>query len=277
MRFLFSTGSLWSYSIERCFRLAKKAGFDGLELVVDQRWESRQASYLIGLVDQHQLPILAIHSPFMPNLPGWPADQPSRIFYSVKLAERLDAQVVVHHLPSRVGFAFLQLPGRGVFVPTPTNPETGYRRWIEDQYREFQSGTDVKLCIENMPAYRRFGRRWNYSHWNTVADLARFTYLTMDTTHLGTWGMDPLEVYSQLGDRVAHFHLSNFDGREHQRPDQGHLPLDRLLERLSVDQYAGFVTLELYPEALHAGEPDEVILTHLRDCLDFCRRWTVSG
>jgi sugar phosphate isomerase/epimerase len=274
MRFLFSTGSLWSYSIERCFLLAAQAGYDGIELVVDHRWESRQASYIKDLIEQHELPVLAIHSPFMPNVPGWPEDQPSRILNSVKLAEQLGSQVVVHHLPSRIGFALLQFPGRRVFIPTPTNPESGYRRWIEKKYPEVQSGTDVKLCIENMPAYRRFGRRWSFSHWNTVAELSRFAHLTIDTTHLGTWGLDPVEIYSQLSDRVAHIHLSNFDGREHQRPDNGHLALDRLLKRITADRYDGFVTLELYPEALHAGEPDEVVLSQLRSCLDFCHHWT---
>jgi sugar phosphate isomerase/epimerase len=274
MLFLLSTGSLWSYSIERCFFLGKEAGYDGIELVVDHRWETRQASYLSQFVEKHQLPILAIHSPFMPHLPGWPADQPLRIELSVKLAEQLGAQVVVHHLPNRIGFAFLQSTKRRRFIPVPSNPEAGYRRWIENGYREFQSGTDVKLCIENMPALRKFGRRWSYSHWNTTSEISRFRYITIDTTHLGTWGLDPLKVYSELGEKVAHIHLSNYDGHEHQLPDNGQLQLDILLKRLSEDHYSGFVTLELYPEALHAGEPDDVVLTHLRNSLEFCHQST---
>ncbi len=274
MQFLFSTGSLWTYRVERCFQLASEAGYDGLELVVDHRWETRQADFLLALIERYQVPVMAIHSPFLPDLPGWPVDQPSRIQLCVKLAEQLEAKVVVHHLPSRIGFGALQIPGRRLFIPLPFKAEIGYRRWIEVEYQICQSETDVKLCIENMPAYRRFGRRWNYSHWNTIAELTRFANLTIDTTHLGTWGLDPLEVYLQLGGRAAHFHLSNFDGREHRRPDDGQLHLNARLERLSSDNYSGFVTLELFPEALQAGEPDEVVLTSMKECLDFCRHWT---
>jgi sugar phosphate isomerase/epimerase len=271
MKILFSTGSLWSYSVERCFQLAADAGFDGLEIVVDHRWETRQAEILRPLIDQHRLPVLAIHSPFLPDLPGWPIDQPARIQHSVALAEQIGARVVVHHLPSRIGFGALQIPGRRLFIPLPFRAESDYRRWIEDDYGQYQSKTDVKLCMENMPAYRRFGRRWNYSYWNTVLDLHRFQNLTIDTTHLGTWDLDPLEVYSRLGGRVAHFHLSNFDGREHRRPSDGRLPLDTLLQRLSADDFPGFVSLEVYPEVLQAGEEDEIVLARMKECLDFCR------
>jgi sugar phosphate isomerase/epimerase len=274
MRFLFSTGSLWSYSIERCFHLAEQAGFDGIEVVIDQRWESRQSYYLAKLIERHRMPVLAVHSPFMPDIPGWPSDQPSRIQRAARLAEEVGADVVVHHLPARFGFAFVQSPGRRFFIPTPTNPEVGYRHWIESEYENFQSSTGVKLCIENMPAYRRFGRRWNYCHWNTPQKLNRFPNLTMDTTHLGTWGIDPLDFYSTLNSRIRHIHLSNYNNLEHQRPETGMLRLDHLLTRLAEDNYQNLITLELYPDALDAGEEDEVILGHLRTSLEYCRRWS---
>jgi sugar phosphate isomerase/epimerase len=276
IRFLFSTGSLWSYSIERCFLLAKEAGFDGLELVVDHRWDSRQEEYLNQLVERSGLPLLAIHSPFIPNVPGWPNDQPSRIQWSIELAKAVGANVVVHHLPTRIGFAWVQYIGRRFFVPMPTNPEGEYRRWIEGDYRQVQSSNEVKLCIENMPAYRRFGRRWNYCHWNTPFELARFSNITLDTTHLGSWNLDPLEVYTSLVDRVRHIHLSNYNGREHQRPENGNLRLDLLLRSLVSHDYAGHVTLELLPEALDAGGPDDRILDHLRSSLAYCRQFAVG-
>ena len=35
MHFIFSTGSLYTYGIDRCFAFAQRAGFDGVELLVD--------------------------------------------------------------------------------------------------------------------------------------------------------------------------------------------------------------------------------------------------
>lgn len=273
MRFIFSSGSLWSYSLERCFAFAREAGFDGLEVVADQRYETRQSDYLRDLIQRRQLPIVAIHSPFMATIPGWPEDQPRRLGESVKLAEAVGAQVVVHHLPSRIGLAWINIPGRFFPMPLPWNPEKLYRRWLDQGYSDLQDGTEVQLCIENMPAYRRFGRRWNLNYWNTPEQITRFRHITLDTTHLGTWGLEPLGVYRRLGERVAHLHLSNFDGREHLPPEKGSLNLGALLAHMVSDGYTGAVCFELQPDVLGAGDPDEQVIDRMSRSLAYCRMW----
>jgi sugar phosphate isomerase/epimerase len=108
---------------------------------------------------------------------------------------------------------------------------------------------------------------------NDLDVLAGLPHLTLDTTHLGTWGIDPLAVYEQLRARIVHVHLSNFDGSEHRLPEDGVLPLAELLQRLSRNGYAGAVSLELCPEVLQA-EYEAKVLPHLRRALLFCREHT---
>src|SRR5690606_28874554 len=98
--------------------------------------------------------------------------------------------------------------------------------------------------------------------------------LTLDTTHLGTWGLDPADVYLRLGNRVRHVHLSNFDGREHRRPETGKLRLDRLLALMASAGYTGAISLELHTDALDAGGQDSRIIEHLKNSLRHCREWT---
>ena len=187
MDFIFSTGSLWSYGIERCFELAARAGFDGIELMVDQRWDTRQPDHLRRLSDQHHLPIVAVHSPFTPYVPGWPPDQPRRIQESVKLAQVLGARVMVHHLPFRFGLTWVQIGRKMLPLPVPgRDTRHSYRRWLERDYPALQASASVTLCIENMPTKQILGRRWQFHHWNTPEEIVRFPSLTMDTTHLGT-------------------------------------------------------------------------------------------
>jgi sugar phosphate isomerase/epimerase len=268
---LFSTGSLWSYGIDRCYALAAAAGFDGIELMVDQRWDSRQPDYLAPLGRAHGLPVLAVHSPFA-HVPGWPDDMPGRIRASVVLAEALGAPVVVHHLPARVGMAWLRTAARFFPVPMPRNPEAPYRDWLERDYAAFQATTSIRLCIENMPAFRRFGRPISLYRWNTAAGMARFPAQTMDTTHLGTWDLDPTEALAASAERIGHVHLSDFDGREHRLPGEGRLRLDRFLAALAASGYAGAVSMEVLPEVLDAGRPDASVLARLRAGLAFIRR-----
>ncbi len=41
-----STGSLYTYGTARVFELAAEAGYDGIEILTDHRWDSRQPAYL---------------------------------------------------------------------------------------------------------------------------------------------------------------------------------------------------------------------------------------
>ncbi|MCY3900116.1 MAG: sugar phosphate isomerase/epimerase [Caldilineaceae bacterium] len=277
MRFILSTGSLYNYSIDRVFALAAEAGFDGIEMLIDHRWDTRQADYLQHLMESHSLPIPAFHSPFSRNCSGWGETEYGAIARTAELAYELGAQVVVHHLPMRFGYAFLQAAGRNLLLPNPFDSGRQYATWLSEGYAALQTSTDVLLCIENLPAVRFLGRRVNPARWNahsraTLDDITRFPHLTLDTTHLGTWGLDPLEAYDRWGQRVKHVHLSNFDGSEHRRPEDGSLRLGALLSRMAADGYSYSISLELQPDALEAGAPDSRIVDLLRGSLYFCRK-----
>ncbi len=276
MKFIFSTGSLYSYGTARVIALAAQAGFDGIELMVDQRWDTRQPAHLLPLLEKHNLPVLAVHSPFR-AVPGWPPEQPGLIRAAVQLAEAVAAPVVIHHLPARLEFAFVRMRRLQLQVPVGVRPaEQRYRQWLLSDYPQLQAETHVKLCIENMPARKWWGRRLNRHHWNcvdwaSVDAITRFSSLTMDTTHLATWGLEPTEVYRRWGEQVGHIHLSNYNGREHRRPEHGQLDLTRLLRALATNHYDGAISLELHPDALGAGKPDEHVVGLMRESLRYCR------
>ena len=277
MRFLFSTGSLYTYSIARCFGFASAAGFDGIELMIDSRWDTRQTDFIETLINQYNLPVVAVHAPLRP-ISGWAEGVPARIQQTLNVAEVLGAVVVVHHLPMRVGFGEFRIKGRHYIIPFPWwSMHKDYIAWLDDGYGRLQETTDVQLCIENMPAKHYFGRKWSPSPWNTIEEIQRFSSLTMDTTHLGTWGLDPTEVYKQLSERVKHIHLSNYNGREHRRPEAGELRLDRLLTHLTATGYSGTITIEVSPDALDAGCDDTHMVNLLTTSLECCRTWAAAG
>lgn len=282
MQFIFSTGSLYSYGTARAIAFAAAAGFDGIELMVDERWDTRQADYLYPLLEQHQQPVLAVHSPFR-AVNGWPPEQAQLIEKSVELAEKLGAPVVIHHLPNRMEFAFARLGNMRLQIPIGARPaDQRYQQWLEHDYTILQAKTNVKLCIENMPTRKWWGRRLNRHRWNAtdmtdVTAITRFPHLTLDTTHLGTWGLDPVTVYGQWGDKVGHIHLSNYNGREHRRPEHGELDLAALIGALVRSGYNGAVSLELHPDALGAGKADQHVIMLMRESLNHCRSWAAAA
>ncbi|RME48031.1 MAG: sugar phosphate isomerase/epimerase [Chloroflexi bacterium] len=268
-----STGSLYTYGLDRVFALAADAGFDGLELMVDHRWDTRHVGYLRRLMDRHGVPILAVHSPFVLSVPGWPRDEPGRIRQSIQLAESVGARVVVAHLPRRLDRFVLESKTARLrlLIPLPWPGQRSYRRWLVDELDEFRASTPVTIAIENMPAWRFLGTRINTCYWNDIESIAQFAQLTMDTTHLGTWGIDPCMAYQVWGARVAHVHLSNFNGAEHRLLNDGHLRLDYLLERLGIEGYDGIITLEFNPASLQA-ENGERVRENLEESLAFCQQ-----
>jgi sugar phosphate isomerase/epimerase len=272
-----STGSLYTYGLDRVFGLAKKAGFDGIEVLVDGRWDTRQADYLKHLIERHGLPIVSLHSPFhLVQVPGWEQDPLWRLKRTVELAEALGAQVVVAHPPLGWLRISLRVTGasnkRDFWVGLPLSWFVGrpYARWLCDQLEGFQRDTEVIVAVENMPRRQIGPLGFDLYQMTRLESLERFRHLTLDTTHLATHGIDILQTYERLAGRVAHVHLSNYNGREHRLLQDGHLPLADFLRRLNQDGYGGIVALELQPDVLGAGD-DNQVLANLWAAVDFCR------
>jgi len=266
MRFALSTGSLYTYGLDRVFALAAEAGFDGIEVLVDPRFDTRQPIYLWRLMERYGLPILSIHAPFrLRRLTAWPKTQPESIAATAELARAVGADVIIAHLP--------------YFT------ERAYMRWLRNDLRAWQRAhPNPVVAVENMPL--KWIRWWPFAplemwRMNGLEEWGAFPHLTLDTTHLGTKGLDPLMVYERVRDRVVHVHLSNAhrEGRrvrEHRRLEDGFLQLDALIARLAQDGYDGIATVELEPEALEA-EDEQKVRFHLRQQISFCRQHSRGG
>jgi sugar phosphate isomerase/epimerase len=268
-----STGSLHSYGVARVFELAAQVGYDGIEVVVDSRWDSRQPAYLRRLSADYDLPIVALHSPFLGDVTAWPDDQLGRLKRTVTLSQQVGVSLVVTHLPLRFGAIVCQWgihQSRSLWLLVPILRRGPYYDFLHNDLAEFEAEAGITIAVENMPLNRRWGLKINRFWLNGPASLERLPHLTLDTTHLGTWGLDPLTVYEQLRERVAHVHLSNFDGKEHCSPPDGRLPLAEFLRLLARDGYRGAITVETGPEAMDA-EDEVKCLAALRRALAFCR------
>jgi sugar phosphate isomerase/epimerase len=270
-----STGSLYTYGLTRIFALAAEAGFDGIEIMVEAPQDTRDAAYLQCTAAEAGLPIVALHSPFVLDVPGWPGDQMGRLERTVALAQAIDVPLVVTHLPFRVYALSCQWHGtrpRRVFVPVFWPRREPYYRLLRSSERlaEMEAESGVVIAVENMPARHFLGLPLPLYWLNTLEQLGRFPHLTLDTTHIGTWHLSLIDAWRVLGKQVAHVHLSNYDGREHRLPPDGELPLGAFLERLGQDGYGGAVTVECGPDAFQAEDP-AACRANLERTLSFCR------
>lgn len=270
---ILSTGSLHSYGLSRAFELASQAGFPAVEVLIDQRWDTRQPEYLNRLQEQTGVGIASLHSPFVAGVPGWENDQLCRLKRTVKLAREVGARHVVAHLPYRFAFVWLNASWRsdsrlGLPIPAPGR-DAAYTRFLQTELPALEAESGVTIVVENLPCRRLGPFRYNGYRLNTLDRWGQLPHLNLDTTHLATWGYDLLPTYERHKERIRHIHLSNYNGKEHRLLWDGCLALGEFLDRLALDQFDGLLCVELDPEPL-AAATEKGALDNLRLCYEFC-------
>lgn len=276
---ILSSGSIRNYGMDRVFEISRRCGFDGIEMIVDERTDTIHPGYLRKLIARHNQPVPVVHAPFnFLDPPGWEKDEISRAKRSVDLAEEIGAGAVVLH--------------------TPFYTDREYLKWLEEDLEEFQKTTEIILLVENMPCYRkpggRLGRWLNVSDvqhinhnflWKIVPSfinpvcfplcelgrLDQFPHIILDTTHLGTGGFDIITAFDRFQDRIGHIHISNYDGREHLELRTGNLNLAAFLQHAGAAGYKKGFCLEIMPEYFPSGD-EEYTVGLLKDNLDFIRQ-----
>lgn len=268
-----STGSLYTYGIGRVAPLAAAAGFDGLEIMIDDRWDTRDAAYLREVSRAAGIPIVSVHAPSRPGLDEWAGNEVERLTQTVDLAHAVGAGTVVVHPPLRYRWVTLRYPPFVNFsLLVPARRMTPYHRWLRMELATYRAKAGVTIAVENMPRHRFVFRTVNLFDLNEIRDLRHFPALTLDTTHVGTWGVDLLDTYQVLADRVAHVHLSNYNGRQHRLPHDGSLALGPFLHALRQRGFSGAIVVELDPDAAGAGD-DGRVRDRLAQALAFCRQY----
>lgn len=260
-----STGSLFILPIKTVCELSKEAGFDGVELIINQDFQRINGVKLVQSLQQITT-IHSIHAPFM-ELDGWggPIDS---LRLSIELAAKCHIPLVNFHPPSWMGL------------------EIGFWRWlysVRDYQKELGLDGKVKVTMENMPWTRSIGL---YKiNPNILSNTARFIdfinehnlFMTFDCTHLGSGKTSFINDFHLCYDsgRIHNIHFSDYGhGREHLLPGHGILPLTRFLNHLRNTDYKSTVTLELDPKEFPKGEA--LILDSLKELLAFLRKETGS-
>ena len=247
---VFSTGSLHPFGLDRVYGWAAETGFDGVEVMMDERWDTHQHAYINELAGRHGIPVLALHPPIYRG--AWRLDNEETLVRSARMAGKIGGPVVVAHPPA---------PG----IPLA--------RWVAGALTTAR-GFGVPVAVENMPknfSEKRFAVRrkscYKPEHLVGLGDV------TLDTSHVGASGIGLMEFWEKLSGQLRHVHLSDSDlsgGDQHRLPGKGKLPLREFLAEVGESGYPGAISLELKPWPLGTPHP-EVILERMGAALEFTR------
>ena len=210
-------------------RAIAKAGFDALEVMVTGDKLTQDGATLRATAEDHGLSIGSIHAPFLLLTRGvFTTDPVEKIKRSVQVAHDAGASSVVVHPPYRW--------------------QSAYTTWLDTELERFIADSGIHVSMENMfPVWMR-GRGLQFHRVIQPAELVKFPHVTLDTSHLAVAGVDIIEAYRAVGDKLAHIHLSNNlgHGRDSHAPlTTGVLPIVAFLRTLKDTEYTGSIALEM--------------------------------
>jgi sugar phosphate isomerase/epimerase len=216
------------------FELAREVGFDGMEIIVNHDFSSRnQVNYLRSL--HSILPIHSMHAPFF-DIDGW--------------GNKIDQLKICADLALEAGVPLINF-----HPPSWLNLELRFWRWLKgiDDFQADLGQNQVVITMENMPCLPK--SKINPYLLAAPEKMVSFLrehnlFLTFDTAHCGsthTNFINDFYHYYESG-RMRSIHFSDYaNGEEHLMPGHGGLPLTRFLNHLRETDYDHALVLELAP------------------------------
>ncbi|HLL61717.1 MAG TPA: sugar phosphate isomerase/epimerase family protein [Propionibacteriaceae bacterium] len=224
-----STSSVYPETTSSAFELARRLGYDGVELMVGIDPVSADIDAVEKLRDYHGVPVLSVHAPcLLITQRVWGTDNWAKLKRSAEAARQLDADVVVVHPPFRW--------------------QRDYARGFVDGVRRLAEETGVLIAVENMYPWRTPGGELKayLPGWDpTELDYAD---LTLDFSHASTASQQSLDLARSWGSRLRHVHLTDGTGSvkdEHLVPGRGDQEAGQVLQYLAEQDFAGHVILEV--------------------------------
>ena len=244
-----SSACLYHVPLGATFRLAAEAGFDGIELVIGPMTWLCKPRVMLRYARMYGIEITSVHQALVRHIPF--GQGLGRYVDAADLATELGAPRIVLHPP----WAF-------------TWDDPGAQAWLRtfDICRQRLEHSDTRLTIENPGFYSGRDSGHLFGDLQHLLDFARShdVYITFDTCHAGTAGVDLVGAFRVVRERLINVHLSDLRpikghnqlvravAAYHQIPGEGDLPLRVFVSLLSAEGFEGPVCIEANPCALHA-------------------------
>ena len=149
--FLLATDSLKKYGLNRIFYFAKEVGFDGLELVVDDIYDTHNGPYIKALSQQYELPVPVLKTPDRLTEKKFTA--------MVKVAQAVEAETIILEPPRLLDFKSMS--------------------WIKKAAPQVLKNEGIKIAIMNAPGETIFGFLPAHA-MGSLLELRKFVFLMLE-------------------------------------------------------------------------------------------------
>lgn len=273
MKFCLISLDFRRYPLEHCFRTAARLGYDGVEI-----WGGRPHAWPYDMGADDVKALRELKQTFHLDLPMY---TPAALGMGVCLCatsvqEREDA---LRYFQRAIDVAADLEIARVLLVADHPGFDADARvswAYLVDNAQtlaDYAAPKGVSLCFEPLTPTESPVLVTADDCVALLADVNRDNVCTMLDVIPPTIMGEPLSSYfTKLGDKVAHVHLANSDGRTdaHLALDDGILPIPDVLRFLHEEAPDRYVTVELYSAS--ARDPDLVAANTMR----FIKTWTAG-
>ncbi len=251
-RVCLSTASVYPESTDAAFGIARRLGYDGIEVMVGPDATSQSVTAVARLSRALDMPVCAVHAPcLLITQRVWGTEPWGKLEASADMAAEVGADVVVVHPPFRW--------------------QRDYARHFVEGVAELEDRTGIVFAVENMFPWRASRREVEVylPHWDP--SKLDYRHATLDVSHAATARADALDLARRLGSRLRHVHLTDGSGSakdEHLVPGRGTQPVAALLEHLGGSGFDGHVVVEVNTRRAGSTDAREIDLV---EALAFAR------
>jgi sugar phosphate isomerase/epimerase len=221
------------YSLDSIFPPLKKAGIEGLELIIPPHLSEQNVKTVNQIVKKYDLKIFSIH-------------QSHDTYLNIKLkeierlcgiAKTFSAHVIVLHINALKNI-----------LSEPT---------LLTKFKDLQRQYGVTFAIENVVKTPLSMAKEMYqgNEFNQIIEASDLN-ITFDITHLGQTGENICKFYAKNKDRIVNIHISDYRKNwlnrflylangTHLPLGQGELPIKEFLTLLKKESYQGVITMEI--------------------------------
>lgn len=245
---LLSTSSLSGYWLHKIFLLAKKAGYDGIDLSVNfDEFDSYNAEYIDMLVQSTAIPVVSLTAPER----KFTKKQFDEV---LSLASELWVTIVNVHPPHRLDKE---------------------KDWFGDSLKTIQAKyPKITINIVNAPpkTWLFIISEYGDARPETIKKITEHTALSIANVDPAS-GVDLMKTFILLGSTMGFVYLSDKTEEDDGLfPGEGSMPLESLLIKLREINFDGHFTLSVNPKSLGAGE-DNLVLKYLENAKKFLYKY----
>lgn len=261
MQFGFSTNAFREYSLEEAIRLIAEAGYDGVEILLDEPHlypptaTEDEIARVRDALDEHDVAVSNCNAFMLTAIEDF--HHPSFVEPDAEYRrERIDYTLDAVETTAALGCDYLSIEPGG---PIPAGKS---REWAMDVFveglREVLAsaesvGVDVlvepepDLLVETSAQFHELQER---------IDSPRLK-CNFDAGHFFCVDEDPAALVADLNAETRHYHLEDIPAdraHEHTQLGDGAMDIEGFLGAVEATGYDGFVTVELYPYESTAAE-----------------------